>query len=201
MRSQRQGGRICRLYVQQVFRLWIGRTSFPSPTGLTFSLPVGLAFYCVCEKITCRFSPESWRIAAFALVYSILVRKRGIAGRVHVNVRKVRVNVAWRTWWFVCLFVVHMAADSDEIDPDFVRIDSQVTNRRNRTASCAGGSRHARWVEGGERPAHCPASGSSSSPTGPSSIRSLRFTRHMSTPVMAMITSVAEKISGVRNEL
>lgn len=27
--------------------------------------------------------------------------------------------------------VVHMAADSDEIDPDFVRIDSQVTNRRN----------------------------------------------------------------------
>ena len=44
--------------------------------------------------------------------------------------------------------VVHMAADSDEIDPDFVRIDSQVTNRRNRTASCAGGSRHARWVEG-----------------------------------------------------
>ena len=103
MRSQRQGGRICRLYVQQVFRLWIGRTSFPSPTGLTFSLPVGLAFYCVCEKITCRFSPESWRIAAFALVHSILVRKRGIAGRVHVNVRKVRVNVAWRTWWFVCL--------------------------------------------------------------------------------------------------
>lgn len=97
--------------------------------------------------------------------------------------------------------VVHMAADSDEIDPDFVRIDSQVTNRRNRTASCAGGSRHARWVEGGERPAHCPASGSSSSPTGPSSIRSLRFTRHMSTPVMAMITSVAEKIGGVRNEL
>ena len=85
------------------FRLWIGRTSFPSPTGLTFSLPAGLAFYCVCEKITCRFSPESWRIAAFALVHSILVRKRGIAGRVHVNVRKVRVNVAWRTWWFVCL--------------------------------------------------------------------------------------------------
>ena len=97
--------------------------------------------------------------------------------------------------------VVHMAADSDEIDPDFVRIDSQVTNRRNRTASCAGGSRHARWVEGGERPAHCPASGSSSSLAGPSSIRSLRFTRHMSTQVMAMITSVAEKMSGVRNEL
>lgn len=33
-------------------------------------------------------------MAAFALVYFILVIKRGTAGRVHVNVRKVRVNVA-----------------------------------------------------------------------------------------------------------
>lgn len=54
---------------------------------------------------------------------------------------------------------------------------------------------------GGEWSAHCPASGSSSSLAGPSSRRSLRFTRHMSTQVMAMITSVAEKMSGVRNEL
>lgn len=33
-------------------------------------------------------------MAVFALVHSILVKKRSIAGRVHVNVRKVRVNVA-----------------------------------------------------------------------------------------------------------
>ena len=32
-------------------------------------------------------------------------------------------------------------------------------------------------------------------------MRSLRFTRHMSMPVITMMTSVAEKISGVRNEL
>lgn len=45
------------------------------------------------------------------------------------------------------------------------------------------------------------ASGSSSSPGGPSRMRSLAFTASISTHVIRIMTMVAEKISGVRNEL
>ena len=45
------------------------------------------------------------------------------------------------------------------------------------------------------------ASGSSSSPAGPSRMRSLAFTASISTHVIRIMTMVAEKISGVRNEL
>ena len=84
-------------------------------------------------------------------------------------------DVAGRT--FGCC-LLQMAVDLDGLRPDSIQIDN-----------------HPR------RGAHCWASGSSSSLVGPSSTRSLRFTRHIKMPVMMMMTSVAEKINGVRNEL
>lgn len=73
--------------------------------------------------------------------------------------------------------LLQMGVDLDGLRPDSIQIDIHL--------ACA----------------HCWASGSSSSLVGPSSTRSLRFTRHIKMPVMTMMTSVAEKISGVRNEL